>query len=190
MSAAHAHDVHDCGLRHYGAAAATIVCRPSQDRIERALHYAIRHQVFVGEQSLFPASDRDAHDDEAAVIQLIGYCEGVPAGTVRLYELDPAEGLWQGDRLAVLEPYRVRGVGAPLVRCAVATAATHGGRTMIAHIQLQNVGFFRRLGWTASGDVEIYAGQPHQLMNIELPGADEGRRITGLLAEGVSARDR
>jgi predicted N-acetyltransferase YhbS len=133
-------------------------------------------------------SDLDSHDRDSATIALVGYCDGVAAGTVRLYALDPTDGSWQGDRLAVLEPYRMRGMGAPLVRCAVATAATLGGLVMRAHIQPANVGFFRRLGWETHGQREIYAGLVHQPMRITLPSPGEGRATVRRLADGVSAR--
>jgi putative N-acetyltransferase (TIGR04045 family) len=110
----------------------------------------------------------------------------VTAGTVRLFELDRSARLWQGDRLAVLAPYRLRGIGAPLVQCAVATAGAHGGRMMIAHIQVPNVAFFRRLGWTDAGQIEGYAGRPHQPMQIALPAPDEGRAIVARFAAGIS----
>ena len=64
---------------------------------------------------------------------LIGYCDGVAAGTVRLFALDQADGIWQGDRLAVLAALPNARAGRPLVRCAVATAAVLGGRLMSAH---------------------------------------------------------
>jgi hypothetical protein len=39
---------------------------------------------------------------------------------------------------------------------------------MIAHIQLANVRFFNRLGWSACGDAEDYLGLIHQPMQIAL----------------------
>jgi hypothetical protein len=41
---------------------------------------------------------------------------------------------------------------------------------MVAHIQLPNVRFFESLGWRRDGDVETYAGLPHQPMAIDLTG--------------------
>jgi predicted N-acetyltransferase YhbS len=70
--------------------------------------------------------------------------------------------------LAVLRPFRRHNVGAPLVRYAVATAASLGGQEMIAHVQVGNVAFFDRLGWRCTGPVEIYVGRPHRPMAIEL----------------------
>jgi len=58
---------------------------------------------------------------------------------------------------------------------------------MIAHIQLPNVAFFRRLGWRLAGDVESYAGLPHQPMSIGLPSAATGARVAEDLRTGVTA---
>ena len=167
------------------AAGALITCEQVRSAAEIADHHTIRHQVFVVEQGLFAGSDGDAHDDDPATIRLLGRYDGVPAGSVRLYELEPDRGLWQGDRLAVLPPYRVLGVGAPLVHCAVALAGAHAGSTMLAHIQLASVAFFTRLGWHCSGPVEIYAGRPHQPMSIALPPVAAGARIAQELRNGV-----
>jgi putative N-acetyltransferase (TIGR04045 family) len=167
---------------------ARVMCRPAVTTEERALHFAIRHEVFVEEQSIFTGSDRDSYDERDSVIRLLGYCDGVVAGSVRLFELDPVAGLWQGDRLAVLPAYRLRGVGAPLVRCAVAAAGVHGGRLMEAHIQLGNVSFFERLGWTRAGETELYAGLVHQPMHIALPTVDEGAAVLDRFAAGVNVR--
>ena len=104
------------------SAASRVVCRQVASAAELADHFAIRHRIFVDEQAIFTGSDLDLHDHDTSAVALIGYCDGVAAGTVRLFALDPADGIWQGDRLAVLAPYRTRGLGAPLVRCAVATA--------------------------------------------------------------------
>jgi putative N-acetyltransferase (TIGR04045 family) len=163
-----------------------IVCWRVRTRAERAAHFAIRNRVFVEEQGVFCGSDRDSHDDDLATIGLIGYCDGVVAGTVRLFALDGGAGRWQGDRLAVLGPYRTRGVGAPLVRCAVATAGALGGKTMSAHIQLPNVTFFRRLGWEPVGEAGLYAGLPHQTMVIALPPPDVGTATVRALSGGAA----
>jgi putative N-acetyltransferase (TIGR04045 family) len=172
------------------AEGAWIVCRPVRNEKDLDIYLKIRHRVFVEEQAIFADTDLDEHDDDGAVIRLLGYCDGAVAGCVRLFALDDAAGLWQGDRLAVLAPYRTRGVGAPLVRCAVATAGVHGGRTMIAHIQLANVAFFRRLGWAAAGECEVYVGRAHQPMSVALPTPPDGAAVVAQLAAGVTARDQ
>ena len=64
---------------------------------------------------------------------------------MRLYPL--GDGLWKGDRLAVLPTARVHRLGAALVHFAVATAGSLGGSRMVAQVQVSNVRFFERLGW-------------------------------------------
>ena len=91
----------------------------------------------------------------------------VAGGAVRLYPLDD-EGLWKGDRLAVLDPFRRRRLGGPLVRFAVKTAGERSGHRMLAHVQVPNVPFFERLGWHTVGEPEEFVGHLHQLMAIEL----------------------
>jgi putative N-acetyltransferase (TIGR04045 family) len=144
-----------------------VACRVADDPGMLAEHHRIREEVFVREQALFHGSDRDRRDDEAATIKVLGFRDDVAGGAVRLYPLDGA-GLWQGDRLAVLPGTRGHGLGVPLVRFAVATAASGGGRLMTAHIQPRNVPFFERLGWSISGEPEIYVGVPHVPMAIDL----------------------
>jgi putative N-acetyltransferase (TIGR04045 family) len=151
--------------------APAVACRAVRDDAERALHLEIRRQVFVGEQGFFRDTDRDGHDDDPATVHVLGLCDGVAAGAVRLYPLDePGEvpGTWKGDRLAVLPAFRSQGVGGPLVRFAVRTAAEAGGRVMVAHIQPANVTFFERLGWRRAGGLVSFVGRPHQMMTIDL----------------------
>ena len=142
-------------------------CRVASSLEEVSLHHAIRRAVFVDEQGFFEASDRDVHDDDPSTVKLLGLYGPVAGGAVRLYPLDEP-GLWKGDRLAVLPPFRPRVLGAPLVRFAVRTAGDQGGRLMIAFIQPRNVGFFRKLGWHTVDDPEMYVGQLHQKMAIGL----------------------
>ena len=149
-------------------AAPELACHPAASDGELAAHYRIRHQVFVVEQGLFRVGgDRDANDDHPATIHVVGLADGVICGTVRLYPLGEP-GRWKGDRLAVLAGYRRHGLGAPLVRFAVATAGARGGREMEAFIQPANVVFFERLGWQRTGGLVEYAGIAHQRMVIEL----------------------
>lgn len=145
-----------------------LVCRTTVSNDEEVVHHRIRHEVFVLEQAVFAGSDRDERDAAPGTIKVLGFADEVPAGAVRLYPLDAADRLWQGDRLAVLPPYRACALGRLLVRFAVATAADLGGREMVAHVQVANVRFFERLGWECRGDPEVYVGLPHQLMTIDL----------------------
>ena len=145
-----------------------VICVEARSDEQRVLHYRIRHAVFVEEQAIFPESDIDEQDARDDVVRVLGLKGGQPVGAVRLYSVDEHTGLWKGDRLAVLADCRTRGAGAPLVRFAVAHARSHGGRRMIAHVQVANVPFFERLGWSAYRDAEEYLGLTHQPMDIAL----------------------
>ena len=143
-------------------------CQVATDPADLAEHYALRHRVFVAEQGIFQMDDRDRHDVDERTLHVVGLVDGDVGGAVRLYPLDAIGELWKGDRLAVLPAYRACHLGARLVRFAVATAGSRGGRRMIAHIQLPNVRFFEHLGWCAEGAPAPFHGVEHRLMAIEL----------------------
>ncbi|HEV8625312.1 MAG TPA: MSMEG_0567/Sll0786 family nitrogen starvation N-acetyltransferase [Acidimicrobiia bacterium] len=163
-----------------------IVCRPAADPYEAGVHHRIRHEIFVLEQEVFAASDVDAQDASDRTIKVVAWMASPlagwePGGAVRLYPLgggDGVGGVWQGDRLAVLAPFRAWNLGGSLVRFAVEVVASLGGCEMVAHVQTANVRFFERLGWRCRGEPEIYVGLPHQLMAIDLtaPAAMRHRR--------------
>lgn len=146
---------------------ASLACRVAHSAEERASHFAVRHAVFVVEQRIFAGDDRDERDGDHATLHAIGVVSGVTGGAVRLYPCTE-DGLWKGDRLAVLPAHRHGLLGASLVRFAVATAGALGGKRMVAMIQLTNVEFFRSLGWRESGPVELYHGIAHQPMETPL----------------------
>ncbi len=132
---------------------------------EIGAYYRIRHQVFVEEQGIFQGTDRDDHDESS--IPIIACCEGRIAGAVRCYP--KSEGVWYGGRLAVHRDYRKYDIGARLVRKAVWTMERHPEvRRFLANVQIQNVRFFRRLGWIRIGQPFILQGKRHQLMEIAL----------------------
>jgi putative N-acetyltransferase (TIGR04045 family) len=150
------------------------VCRLAAGPAERERHFAIRRAVFCAEQGMFGgADDRDPRDDAPDTLHAVGAEGGVVGGTVRLYPLD-ADGLWQGDRLAVLPLFRRTSLGGALVRFAVATAGARGGTRMVAMIQRPNVRFFLSLGWSLDGPVVEFHGREHQPMAIALSAAPDG----------------
>jgi putative N-acetyltransferase (TIGR04045 family) len=142
-------------------------CALARHRAELEAHLAIRRSVFVDQQRLFEHDDRDARDDDPATLHAVGYAGEEITGAVRLYPLD-GDGLWKGDRLAVLPSTRSLQLGAMLVRFAVRTAGERGGRLMVAQVQVPNVRFFERLGWSRDGDPAPMLGVEHQTMTIGL----------------------
>jgi putative N-acetyltransferase (TIGR04045 family) len=142
-------------------------CRLVRTPADLARHFAVRRAVFVTEQALFAGDDRDVRDDDPATLHALAVAGRRAAGAVRLYPLDD-DGLWKGDRLAVLRAFRHGLLGAALVELAVRTAGERGGARMAAMIQLPNVRFFEALGWQRVGAPRAFHGRDHQPMEIAL----------------------
>ncbi len=117
----------------------------------------IRLRVFVGEQNVPEAEERDSFDDIATHFLALWKCEA--AGTARLVVKAP--GVIKIGRVAVLAPYRKFGIGAALMQAA---EAAHPGAMFQLDAQLQAMRFYEKLGYTAEGPVFDDAGIPHRLM--------------------------
>lgn len=139
------------------------VCRQVQSESELEECYRIREKVFVEEQRLFSGTDRDEHDPEA--IHIAAFQEGRIIGTVRIYQ--EGGGIWFGGRLAVLKGFRGK-AGRLLIKKAVETAMGKNTERFLAYIQVRNVPFFKRCGWSIVSEVLDYHGVPHQLMEADL----------------------
>lgn len=160
----------------------------AQPGTELSSFWKLRRQIFCNEQKIFQASDEDEHD--AAMIPII--CSALLAGmedrvvgVVRIDERTP--GTWWGSRLGVdhdfrnlrcISPgvsirnrqpvfYAKRSIGAGLIFKAVSTAHRLGCEEFYAHVQPQNVAFFRRLHWQVLEEVNLY-GIKHTKMQADL----------------------
>lgn len=128
---------------------------------ELEAHFEIRRQVFVEEHGLFEGTDRDAHDDEG--VHIVACLNGQIVGAVRCYP--EGDGIWYGGRLAVHPDFRKYDLGVRLVRKAVETMECTAGVTrFLAKIQIQNVRYFRRLGWIRLGETFLHRGVRHLMM--------------------------
>ncbi|WP_258171281.1 MSMEG_0567/Sll0786 family nitrogen starvation N-acetyltransferase [Paenibacillus sp. R14(2021)] len=144
--------------------------------------HALRNQVFVEEQGLFDVTDEDEHDPEA--IHLNAWRGAtILMGTVRCYPDKHEKGTWWGGRLAVMEAYRLRGIGVYLIEAAVEAMENRGVERFLAQVQEQNTELFKKLGWRSLGEQQLIRGHLHQLMEAELYVHDaqssRRRRLTG-----------
>ncbi len=142
-----------------------LTCHPIRTRMEQERALEIRKEVFVLEQELFSNSDIDEND--AKSIHLVAEWNHRVVGTVRVFPVNQ-NGHWIGGRLAVRKEYRNTGAGEILVREAVHCVKNRGCTKFTAHIQVENVPFFSRLGWRTIEPVKDYFGKPHQLMEANL----------------------
>jgi predicted GNAT family N-acyltransferase len=121
---------------------------------------ALRRIVFIEEQSVPEADEIDDLDDIA--IHLLATDQGTPIGSARL--------LVDGDtgkigRVCVLASHRGRGIGADLIRAAVARFAQMPEITDVKlGAQTHALDFYTRLGFVAFGPLYMDAGIEHRDM--------------------------
>jgi len=72
-------------------------------------------------------------------------------------------------RMAVLKPWRGRGVGRALLRELLAEAQRRGLSQVYLAAQTQAIGFYQQHGFQMNGDVFLDAGIPHQNLILKLP---------------------
>ncbi|MFF7131505.1 MULTISPECIES: GNAT family N-acetyltransferase [unclassified Streptomyces] len=144
--------------------------RIAEDPADRESCFAVRKEVFVGEQGVPEDIEYDAYD--AVAVHVLAVREdGVPLGTGRLLYGEAAAGKTGGEvsvgslgRLAVTREARGLGVGAALVAAVEDAARARGLTAVDLHAQTHALGFYERLGYEAYGPEFPDAGIPHRAM--------------------------
>ena len=121
--------------------------------------FTIRIRVFVQEQRV-PAEIELDRDDQRAV-HFLALVSGRAVGTARVVM---SHGRAKIGRMAVLKSYRRTGVGARLLKHAVATAKRLTARQIYLNAQVPVIGFYERMGFRAVGRVFDEAGILHRRM--------------------------
>jgi len=142
-----------------------LICHPVRTGVEQGRAFEIRKEVFVLEQELFSNSDADENDPKS--IHLVAEWDNQVVGTVRVFPVNH-NGHWIGGRLAVRKGFRNTGAGELLVREAMQCVKSQGCTKFTAHIQVENVPYFSRLGWRVIEPMKEYFGKPHQIMEANL----------------------
>ena len=127
--------------------------------------FAIRREVFVAEQGFAAETEFDEIDRSA--LHVLVTDGGQPAATARLYQKD---GLWHIGRVAVRKAHRGRGVGAVAMRLLMQKANALGASEVHVGAQVQALGFYRSMGFTACGPEYDDEGVPHVPMVAEVTG--------------------
>jgi predicted GNAT family N-acyltransferase len=139
----------------------SFVARPVNWFASRAKLEAIRRTVFIEEQEVPEAEEWDGLDESAYhVLAVAG--DDVPVGTGRL--------LLTGriGRMAVLKPWRRRGVGGAILQLLLDLARKEGLETVELHAQTHALRFYAAHGFTAYGKTFEEAGILHRAMRIRL----------------------
>lgn len=138
----------------------TITIAPTRD-IATCRH--LRRVVFIEEQGVPETDEIDDKDDEA--VHLLATDAGQPVGSARLL-LSGSTG--KIGRVCVLPTHRGTGLGAALIRAALAELRARGMTTAKLGSQTHAIGFYERLGFTATGPEYMDAGIAHRDMTRTL----------------------
>ena len=136
------------------------VRRASWDRDQRALR-ELRETVFVREQSVPRVLEWDGSDARSLHV-IAEDASGVPIGTGRLLP-DGRIG-----RMAVLQPWRGKGVGSAVLAELIRAATERGLPEVTLHAQTHALAFYARMGFEAEGAQFLDAGIPHRHMRRAL----------------------
>ena len=129
---------------------------------DMATCWAIRHQVFVREQCVDEALERDGKDEQC--IQYIAFDGDKAIGTARVM---PMADRFKIQRMAVLGEARGSGVGAALMRFMMADISAlpdTADRHLFLSSQVHAMPFYERLGFVACSDEYMEAGIAHRDM--------------------------
>jgi predicted GNAT family N-acyltransferase len=149
--------------------------RLAEIEADRAAVFAVRHHVFVLEQSVPEELEYDELD--AGADHFLALLDGVPAGAGRLVVVDsrPSTDAGRGmtatgvlGRLAVEKAARGTGLGKLLVREIERRAMGRGLAAIELHAQTHARRFYEQLGYAACGDLFSEAGIEHISMIKEL----------------------
>jgi len=148
-----------------------VAIAPVQDEGELAQALAIREVVFIEEQHVPEAEERDSED--ARAFHVLAVQGGHAIGTGRLVELPeppPGEdGRWgRVGRMAVLQANRKLGVGSKILHALELEAQRRGLQGLVLHAQLVALDFYRQHGYLPVGAVFQEAGMPHLMMRKKL----------------------
>ncbi len=128
---------------------------------EMPLAFALRYEVFVGEQKVAPEIEIDREDEHAC--HIIAIIDNVVIGCARiiLSENDAHIG-----RLAVKKDYRGKGIGYAICEFIIKYCREQGYNRIWLNSQLHAVGFYQKLGFKTDGEEFTEAGIEHIKMSL------------------------
>jgi predicted GNAT family N-acyltransferase len=121
--------------------------------------FAIRREVFVGEQNCPPELEWE-HEDESN--HFLATADGVPAGASRWRKTDKGYKL---ERFAVLQSFRNCGMGQALVKAVLADLPADADYVYM-HAQIHAVTLYERFGFKKVGEQFEEAGIQHFKMEL------------------------
>jgi predicted GNAT family N-acyltransferase len=139
---------------HLKKMAPQIKVRHVTDPAELEKVFAIRREVFVGEQNCPPELEWEFEDESTHFLATV---DGEPAGACRWRKTDKGYKL---ERFAVLQKFRGKGVGQELVKAVLADLPADATYVYM-HAQIQAVSLYERFNFVKIGDEFEEAGIRH-----------------------------
>ena len=140
-----------------------ILIRPWQEAQKDALQ--VRREVFILEQRVPEELEIDEFDPFA--FHALAYSDNTCIGTARLLINDDGSG--QIGRMAVLIPFRNKGLGRQIMKALIESAKLKGISSLELHAQVSAIPFYEKLGFIANSPIYDEAGIPHRNMMMVLP---------------------
>ena len=122
--------------------------------------FAIRREVFVGEQNCPPELEWEFEDES---IHFLATVDDVPAGASRWRKTDKGYKL---ERFAVLKNFRGMGLGQELVKAVLADLPADASYVYL-HAQVQAVPLYEKFGFEKVGPEFEEAGIRHYKMELK-----------------------
>jgi len=126
--------------------------------------FEVRRRVFIEEQGISEGLELDGHDEEA--LHMVVADEGRVIGTDRV--LFPATGQAKIERMAVLKPFRRRGIGRRIISFLEEELSKQQVEQVDLHAQWPVVAFYRSCGFEETGSPFWEAGIKHIKMQKQL----------------------
>ncbi|QQL50791.1 GNAT family N-acetyltransferase [Mucilaginibacter ginkgonis] len=122
--------------------------------------FAIRREVFVGEQNCPPELEWENEDVSNHFLATI---DGEPAGAARWRK---TENGYKLERFAVLKQFRGKGVAQELVKTVLTDLPSDAGYVYL-NAQIQAVGLYKKFGFEQTGPQFEEAGIQHFKMELK-----------------------
>lgn len=128
--------------------------------------FEVRRVVFVEEQDIDEDEEYDGLDHEA--LQMVVKNGDEIIGTARVRFL--SEGEAKIERMAVLKPFRRRGIGSGIMSFLANELMTRNVEHVVLHAQYIAIPFYEACGYSSTGSTFWEAGIKHVAMEKQLLG--------------------
>jgi len=141
-----------------------LMCRRVCRYEDKLAALAVRREVFVDEQGVSETEEYDGLD-ETAVHYVIADGDRIIATTRVRFPTATSAKL---ERMAVLKPFRRRGVGTRILASILDDLRTQRVELVVLHAQVQARDFYRSCGFEETGEPFHEAGIEHVKMQLVL----------------------